>query len=82
MIPRLKYSEKYQNDLKRFKHGVEKITNPQSKQKGISLINELERKVSLIDEIHSDSGFTNIKTNKEQIAYIVKLRTQLEHLIK
>jgi len=82
MIPRLKYSQKYINELEKFKDGVEKITNQDSKNKGQLLLKQLQDKVDLIDSLHSDTGFTNLKLTKEEIANTVKIRHQLAQLIK
>lgn len=82
MIPQIRYNEKYLKDLEKYKIGIEKISNEVSKSKAQSLLEELQNKMKLIDEIHSSSGFKNIKSNREQIEQSVKIRHQLEQLLK
>ena len=83
MITPLSNSEKYQADILTWKEKISNLNTEEAKQKCNKLLEDLQKKVDLIDQMHSTSrGYSNLKDGNEIIRETVQLRFKLSQLLK
>lgn len=76
--------KKYTEELKFFKQKINAIRLPNAKSKGISLINELESQMKIIENGHNstNNGYIRPSDLRDTIVNCANIRKQLHKLIQ
>ena len=81
---KLSDSQKFKAEYKQYQIAIERMTQPEAKNKGQILLNKLRSECLLIDQAHSYDNNINIDPRlvRENIDQLVEIRRQLNQLIK
>jgi len=77
-------SAKFLKEYKVYKTAIDKIENDSARQRGITLLGQLQREAGIIDEAHNarNSKAIDPRTVKDNIKKLVDIRYSLDQLIK
>jgi mannose/fructose/N-acetylgalactosamine-specific phosphotransferase system component IIB len=81
---KLSQSNKFKLEIKKYKSVIDKIKNESVRQKGYTLLNELQHQCNLIDEGHNPVTNTSIDPRelRENVEKIVNIRMTLNQMVK
>ena len=80
MLPKLKNSKKYKDDLDKFTKGISKMPNAKAQKDYEKLLKEFKQLCNVIDDSHSAeyNGYVKPDLIKEKIFSMVSVRKKLQ----